>query len=115
MRNYLEFLISLGKRTENGCLEWPYARDRQGYGKVYFKKKVLCIHRVIAHLAHGLDLFDYKIKALHKCNNPPCFEPSHIKLGSQSLNLFQAHLQKRRENWKSVPRDLKGRFAKNVD
>ncbi len=113
MRTLLEIYLSWGIRKENGCLEWPWSKDKQGYGKIYYKKKVRSIHRVIAHIVYNLDLDNPKIKALHKCDNPPCFEPSHIKVGTQSLNMFQAHLRGKREHWKNTPKNSKGRFTKN--
>jgi hypothetical protein len=36
---------------------------------------------------YGLDLGDSGQKALHHCDNPPCFNPEHIYVGSQSANV----------------------------
>jgi hypothetical protein len=42
---------------------------------------------VVAYLVYGLDLNDPEQKALHHCDNPPCFNPAHIYVGSQGANV----------------------------
>ncbi len=115
IRTALEILLSKGVRKENGCLEWPFARNKQGYGRFLFRKKIRSVHRVAKFLVEPFDLDNTKIKILHRCNNPPCFDPEHLIKGTQSRNIMMAHVHGRRECWKTTPRDSKGRFSKDGD
>lgn len=73
--------------TDAGCWEWTRSRTEHGYGRISWRGKPRKVHRVIAHLLHGLDLDDPEQKALHHCDNPSCFNPKHIYVGSQSANV----------------------------
>jgi hypothetical protein len=108
LRSLKDILLSRGIRKENGCLEWPFAKDRLGYGKYWYREKVRPIHRIVAHLIHGFDIEDHYIKVLHSCDNPPCYEPSHLIVGNQSLNMKDAYQKGRRS--KIISRDSWGRF-----
>jgi hypothetical protein len=52
----------------------------------YLTRKKYYVHRLAAHLWLGLDL-DSRVCVLHRCDNPPCFNPDHLFLGTQSDNL----------------------------
>ena len=79
-------LFSRRELTNAGCWEWTGCRDDCGYGVVRWHGKNRKVHRVIAHLFLGLDL-DSKKQALHKCDNPPCFNPFHLFLGGYKENM----------------------------
>lgn len=48
------------------------------------------LHRVVAHLWHGLNLYDTTQEACHRCNNGLCFNPDHIYNGNHSSNMLDA-------------------------
>lgn len=58
--------------------------------------KPYAVHRVSAHLAHGLDLGS-GLKALHQCDVPRCFNPDHLFVGTQKDNVHDM-FKKGREN-----------------
>lgn len=72
-------------RTPTGCLEWLAARDVNGYGRVSWKGRTQLAHRVAYQLFVGAIPAERNV--CHRCDNPPCCEPSHLFLGSQTDNI----------------------------
>lgn len=72
----------------NACLEWPFRRvkgkDRLPYGRVVHRGKDWRVHRLAWRIAYGEIPDD--ICVLHRCDNPPCFNPSHLFLGDRIDN-----------------------------
>jgi hypothetical protein len=75
------------------CIEWGRCRDGFGYGMVRYKGKVWRTHRLAVYLA-GRRLKPGEC-VLHGCDNPPCFSPAHLWIGTKAQN--------------SRDRDVKGR------
>lgn len=50
--------------------------------------KLQLLARVVAHIYHGLDLNDLALRACHHCDNPQCFRPSHLFVGTQLDNIY---------------------------
>lgn len=68
----------------NACLEWPRSHDTSGYGLIGVGGKKQKAHRLayrekIGPIPDGL-------KVCHKCDNPPCFRPDHLFVGSDLDN-----------------------------
>jgi len=68
------------------CWYWTGVCFSSGYGAYYFDGKVLRIHRFAAHLWLGFDL-DSKSLVCHKCDNPKCFNPEHLFIGTSLDNM----------------------------
>lgn len=66
------------------CRLWPGKRTRAGYGRVYFGTKRWAAHRFVWWMLHG-DIPD-GLEVCHHCDNPPCFEPTHLFLGTTQDN-----------------------------
>ena len=73
----------------HGCWEWMGARSPKGYGMAYFQNsggvRAFRVHRVLMWLQTGLPL-DSPAFAMHRCDNPPCFNPDHLFLGTHQDN-----------------------------
>lgn len=82
----LDGLLEQGVRTESGCLEWPFNRSPRGYGKMRVGYRHVRVHRVVLERKIGRPLLDGEC-ALHRCDNPPCFEPEHLFVGTQKENV----------------------------
>jgi hypothetical protein len=68
------------------CIEAKLGEvDRDGYRRVSCNRNRIRVHRLVWELFFG------KIPAgkwvLHRCDNPPCIEPSHLYLGTNLENV----------------------------
>ena len=67
------------------CWIWTAALFKAGYGKLTINKKTYYAHRIAFLIAKGVD--PHKGEACHKCDNPPCVNPDHIKIADHTFNI----------------------------
>ena len=72
------------------CVEWDGATDPNGYGRVRDRAtgKTKLAHRWIWEQANGA--IPNGLVVMHLCDNPPCINVSHLKLGTQQENMHDA-------------------------
>jgi len=111
-----------GKTCRRCCWEWQGPFSRQGYG-VYFIGSPVHAHRFILETLHGaLILGRFVVRTasdgsmlvyregggcfcvMHHCDNPPCVNPSHIRLATYSDNIRDA-IQKGRWHNGRMPKE----------
>lgn len=85
---------SVDRRGPDECWEWSKARTSEGYGKV---GPYGLAHRTAYEQAYGP--IPDGMCVMHVCDNPPCVNPAHLRLGTHQENM--------------ADRDAKGR-CKNV-
>lgn len=78
----------------DACWFWTGALTEHGYGKVEVCEargvyKVRRAHRIAYELETGIRLSS-EIGVLHSCDTPACVRPSHLFLGDQKANMFDA-------------------------
>lgn len=78
--------------TENGCRCWT-GDNVQGYGRIQIAGKNYLVHRVAYAEEHGP--IPDGVDILHSCDNPPCFELSHLFPGTHTENM-QDKIKKKR-------------------
>jgi len=84
------------EEVESGCWEWRAGRLKDGYGKAFLGGHWLA-HRLaytvlVGPIPEGLNV-------LHHCDNPPCVNPEHLFVGTQSDNMRDCVAKSRmREN-----------------
>ena len=64
------------------CYVWPGGCDGDGYGVLWFEGRSYKVHRVAFWMVHGF----WPTVCRHTCDNPPCFNPEHLRDGSHADN-----------------------------
>jgi len=83
---YLQEAIKHPPVNESICMEWPYAASVLGYGYLRSPWGYRLAHR-IAYILHYGPLLPGRWCVCHRCDNPKCFRPSHLFLGTQADNI----------------------------
>jgi hypothetical protein len=71
------------------CLEWRRARTPAGYGALRHKGRFLYAHRVAWEIENGP--IPDGLHVLHSCDNPPCCNPAHLRIGTHADNVGDMH------------------------
>jgi hypothetical protein len=77
------------KKSPSGCWEWQASRNKQGYGKIgrsidgkikHFSTHRFFYQELVGEIPQGMQV-------MHTCDNPPCCNPDHLKLGTAADNI----------------------------
>lgn len=74
----LEMILTKIKISD-GCWEWQGLKERDGYPHIKYKGKMIRVHRYIYEATYGKL---GKLHILHRCDNPSCVRPSHLRSGT---------------------------------
>ena len=77
-----------------GCWNWTGALNNRGYGKMNYLGKNQYVHRISAHCYLNYDLKS-RLHVLHRCDNPACFNPKHLFMGTRFDNMKDCVLKGR--------------------
>jgi len=69
-----------------GCWLWLGGKHKFGYGTFRAGKAVIGAHRYSWQLHSGQPIPEGSF-VLHSCDNPPCVNPAHLRLGSPKDNM----------------------------
>lgn len=91
--------------SEDSCWEWTGTRNSAGYGVIDCTNKNgrdrLRAHRVAYTMFVG-DISD-DLVVRHRCDNPPCCNPSHLLLGTKADNSADM-VQRQRQGERPAPK-----------
>lgn len=78
-----------------GCIEWTGPLDDDGYGLLQVDGIRYRVHRKSYEIAYGPIAGDLLVR--HSCDNPQCFNPRHLLLGTPKDNTWDS-VERRRNN-----------------
>ena len=87
------------------CVEWTGDRNDKGYGRIYIRGNgygkggghYVLAHRWTWEQANG-PVPDGMV-VMHTCDNPPCINLNHLRLGTQAENLADMRAKLRSQRW----------------
>lgn len=84
------------RQIVNSCWEYTGCKSTTGYGRTCYQGVYAYVHRVSYSVFVGKIPNDMCV--LHRCDNPKCFNPEHLWVGTHQDNMLD--------------RDIKGRTYK---
>lgn len=89
VKRFFEPLFQRGmvQISTTGCWEWMGAR-RKGYGLWRTDGKTQSVHRLAFRAVKG-KIPEGKI-VMHRCDNPACCNPDHLRAGTRSQNTLDS-------------------------
>ena len=84
------------------CWVWMGSRNPDGYGNISIQNKSKSAHRISWEIHNGR--IPKGLHVLHRCDNPPCVNPSHLFLGTNADNVADMNAKGRQRP--GLPRKL---------
>lgn len=103
-KNTPEVLWSkVDKRGADECWPWLAFKNKSGYGRVEIGGIDYYAHRVIFNLANPnvIDPVNGDQCLLHRCDNPICCNPNHLRVGTRQENSLEMVARGRSPNFKA--------------
>jgi hypothetical protein len=98
-----ERLAEYSVRTASGCLEWQRSTNLAGYGHLRVHGRLQVAHRARWELVNGP--IPEGLYVLHRCDNPPCNEITHLFLGTNDDNMADKARKRRVRNGRTPTLD----------
>jgi hypothetical protein len=87
------FWAKVNRRGPDDCWVWTGSTDPRGYGHIWRQGRLVPTHRLSYELNRGP--IPDGMCVLHRCDNPPCCNPSHLFLGTKADNAHDMHAKGR--------------------
>lgn len=94
----LQLIVQAIAVETDECIESPTCKYESGYGVIRHEGRNERAHRLAYVHANGLQLADIAGQQIrHKCDNPPCINPRHLKAGTHADNMHDMFSRGRRQ------------------
>lgn len=103
------FWSKVDKRGPDDCWPWAAARLPRGYGHFSLNGRAVGAHRVAYELSTGS--IPSGLFVLHSCDNPPCCNPAHLRVGTPADNMRD---KVDRGRARTIPRRLTDEQAREI-
>lgn len=80
------------------CWLWTGAVTRRGYGQMMIEGRLFVVTEVAMRVFRKLQPRQINQQNCHTCDNPRCFNPTHLFRGNQSVNMLDAVRKGRQAN-----------------
>jgi len=87
----------------SGCWLWTGSISTTGYGRMTISRRQVQAHRFSYQQRHGH--IQDGMEVMHKCDNPLCVNPDHLKLGTHKENMRDMYIKGRAVK-KLTPKDV---------
>jgi hypothetical protein len=78
---------------EDPCWQWTGSRDSDGYGVFGVSGKTAKAHRF--SFEYHVGTIPSGLEVMHRCDNPSCENPAHLRLGTNKNNIDDRHAKGR--------------------
>lgn len=82
---------------DDECWEWLAGNHKDGYGQFFYNGKMFLAHRLSYEFFFG-QIPEGLCVRHKKCDNPPCVNPRHLKLGDHQDNMTDRNRKGRQAN-----------------
>jgi hypothetical protein len=80
----MRFWSKVQRGAENACWPWMGSFFTSGYGQYAVERVPYRVHRCAYELVHGR--IPSGMVVMHICDNPPCCNPKHLRVGTTQEN-----------------------------
>lgn len=94
----IRFWDSIEKHGDTACWPWRGPANTKGYGRFNANGTRYTATRLALALRLGRDLTEDE-QACHSCDNPPCCNPAHLFVGTQTQNIADRQAKNRTHRW----------------
>lgn len=95
-----KFWSFVSVRGHDDCWEWQGGKNNDGYGRFHIPMDGQRKTKQAHHVAYFVEYGAWPKYVLHKCDNPPCCNPRHLREGTHQENITECWAKGRGRTFK---------------